>query len=404
MLRTIIVLKTFLISFALLFHSAVKAGQLNWDEYVFQVNEEYQTFRGLPCTFNGATVMTNNNAAVLGDLTRKCAPNAGGYKGKKGQSIHAKRGTPVYAIADMLLVKAKNTSAKKRTGRMGANNIIGSTNIGSSPYDDLALTFIDKFGNEILYYHLMTPNPAVPGFGRGKCKLPEEWKSKKQSEKPGGCGGFKKKNFKKGDVIGFVGSTGGAFCEKLGYVCGEHISLGITVTKNDPRFEGDSGMVVPSNNFVWENKPTNDPLKYLLPISVAKPVKAALMENESMYESLEGCPATLTVKNESEDLYFSFTDCDVEKTKLFEKVDKSSVLYSDLSDLANKDPRYFKGLTNISGRDSDALIAIGKTFMWVRGKVKIEGTWCDIAHKREDPTVLSVKCENREEFSGRFPN
>ena len=69
-----------------------------------------------------------------------------------------------------------------------------------------------------------------------------------------------KGRLKKGEVIGYVGQTGSAGSHA------EHISLGITVGGEDPRFPGKSGLVVPSHNFIWENKPTEDPLKYLLPI------------------------------------------------------------------------------------------------------------------------------------------
>ena len=58
-------------------------------------------------------------------------------------------------------------------------------------------------------------------------------------------------------MIGYVGQTG---------INGEHISLGIYVVISDPRFNGKRGLVVPSHNFTWENKPTDDPLKYLLPM------------------------------------------------------------------------------------------------------------------------------------------
>ena len=75
---------------------------------------------------------------------------------------------------------------------------------------------------------------------------------------PYNFGGYVKRDVKKGELIGYVGSTGGR--------TGDHISLGIYVSTDDPRFKGKSGLVVLSHNFTWENKPTNDPLKYLLPI------------------------------------------------------------------------------------------------------------------------------------------
>ena len=221
----------------------------------YSKSDKYLTFKGLPCSFNGVKVMGINNAATLGKKTQNCCPSCKGYKSKQGQTLHVKRGTPVLAIADMSLISATNRSAKQWTGRSGRNNTNFSV---SKPFDDLQLLFEDKYGNYIIYYHLMSDNPFVPGFGKGKCTIPLEFQTEREKRYPLNCGGYVKRDVKKGDFIGYVGSTGGR--------TGDHISLGVDISTDDPRFKGKSGLVVPSHNFTWENKPTNDPLKYLLPI------------------------------------------------------------------------------------------------------------------------------------------
>lgn len=223
----------------------------------------YRTFDGLPCSFNRATVKGINDAATLGDTSQNCCPHCEGYATKEGQTIHAARGTPVYAIADMTLISATDRSAQQRTGRMQHLDVEGAI---STPYDDLRLVFRDELGNRIVYYHLMSTNPLVPGFGQGQCENPVEWQTELWKQYPQNCGGVAQQRVRKGDLIGYVGSTGGPFSSSLGRIAGEHISLGIYVSRNDPRFGGRSGLVVPSHNFTWETQPTDDPMVYLLPI------------------------------------------------------------------------------------------------------------------------------------------
>ena len=235
----------------------------NWGGTNYSEKSEYLLFRGLPCKFNGALTKSVNNAATLGPKSQNCCPKCKGYSTKIGQTIHAKKGTPVVAIADMKLSLAKNRSAEQRTGRWEGKDVSGQV---SKPYDDLSLTFNDNFGNKIVYYHLESRNPFVPGFDKGKCKIPIEWQTEKWKREPGNCGGYKKFEVKKGEVIGYVGTTGGNKNKSTGLVNGEHISIGIYVEGKDPRFGNKRGLVVPSHNFIWENHPTDDPFKYLLPI------------------------------------------------------------------------------------------------------------------------------------------
>jgi len=228
----------------------------DWDSITYTEPNEYKTYEGIPCNFHGAEVGGNNNSATLGDLRKKCCPSCKGYKGKIGQSIHAKRGTPVYAIADMTLKKIRNYSSIQKCS--------GSGNFScEKPFDNLRIIFEDSLGNEITYYHLMSENPLVKGFGKGKCSLPNEYNTELYKSYPSHCGGFDGSSHiikvRKGGVIGFVGTTGSGKWDN-------HFSIGIFIWY-DPRFNGEAGMVVPANNFEWENYPTDDPMKYLLPIA-----------------------------------------------------------------------------------------------------------------------------------------
>ena len=125
----------------------------------------YETYRGLPCYFHGAEVKTKNFAATLGELSSPCCPvsRCKGYKTKRGQSINVQRGTPVYAVADMTLVKAENRSASQRCkGSVHSQRLYKGG--CKKPYDDLELMFKDELGNLILFYHLISKNPFVPRF------------------------------------------------------------------------------------------------------------------------------------------------------------------------------------------------------------------------------------------------
>lgn len=226
-------------------------------------NKKYKIYSGLPCKFNGVIVEGINNAATLGPKNQKCCPGCKGYATKEGQTLHAKRGRPVYAIADMTLLRAYNRSAVQRSGRHLNKNIRSAV---SKPYDDLHLTFQDRYGNKIVYYHLQSENPFVPGFGHGQCSLPLEFQTEKWKRNASNCGGVLKWDVKKGDIIGFVGSTGGPFNSESALAAGEHISFGIYVSPMDPRFNKQTGLVVPSHHFTWETTPSNDPMKYLLPL------------------------------------------------------------------------------------------------------------------------------------------
>lgn len=224
------------------------------------IPEPYTTYRGMPCHFHNAIVKTNNDTATLGSLRSRCCPNCSGYEGKRGQSIHVSRGTPVYAVADMTLIRARNKSALKNCKAMNSSQIkmgVGPGNCQET-FDDLHLLFKDDLGNFIFYYHLMSENPFVPGFGKGNCKIPTYFQTERYKRKPINCGGFEKERVKKGELIGFSGSTGMDSW-------GEHFSFAIKVV-NHPDFPNQTGWIVPTNSLPWENFPTKNKTIFLLPL------------------------------------------------------------------------------------------------------------------------------------------
>jgi hypothetical protein len=226
------------------------------------IPDKYTTFKGMPCNFHGATVGTNNFNfnATLGSLSKRCCPTCKGYKGKRGQSINVGRGTPVYAVADMELVDIENRSAIKNCRVMNRSQVKAGVGAGNcqTPFDDLELGFKDKLGNTILYYHLMSENPFVPGFGKGNCKIPTLFGTNRQRRMHGNCGGKVKTKVKKGELVGFSGATG---MEKGG----QHFSFAIRIT-NHPDFPKQQGWIVPANSLTWENAPSENDEVYLLPL------------------------------------------------------------------------------------------------------------------------------------------
>jgi len=219
-------------------------------------------YKKLPCFFNGAKVSTSPNAATLGPKGGRCCPTCKGYKEKKGLSIIVPRGTPVIAIADMEIVRARNKSAEQNSKGLTKSKGFGKQHKWVSrimkPYDDVHLLFEDKHGNNILYYHLMS-TPIVPGFDKGKCKRPKENQTEKWKRFPENCGGFAYRTVKKGDVIGLSGDTGG------GREGDKHFSLGIKVTNSVGFME----WVSPEEYFNWENLPSESDA-YLFPVQSKK--------------------------------------------------------------------------------------------------------------------------------------
>ena len=220
------------------------------------IPKKYTNFKGIPCYFNGGFVGAINRNATLGSLVNRCKPSHKGYRTKRGQSVNVKRGTPVYAIANMTLVNAVNRSAHQRCKpRDAAAHLY--TGGCKKPFDDLELMFKDELGNYIMFYHLIPENPFVPGFNKGLCKNPIDFGFDRWKRSPANCGGIVKQKVKKGEIIGWSGTTGGG--------TGDHFSFAINIV-NHPDFPDQKGWIIPSNSLTWENLPSNDNTIYLLPL------------------------------------------------------------------------------------------------------------------------------------------
>ena len=128
--------------------------------------------------------------------------------------MEVRRGTPVVAITDMKVIKIEDSSAEQRSTSYlkdkygvvaGKDHYTGGKEL-IKPFDALRIYFLDTNGNIILYYHLHE-TPLVPGFKKGKCKIPLQYEMGRKKMKPEDCGGYSedliKNNFnvKKGQVI-----------------------------------------------------------------------------------------------------------------------------------------------------------------------------------------------------------
>nr|ABZ08244.1 hypothetical protein ALOHA_HF4000APKG2J17ctg1g51 [uncultured marine microorganism HF4000_APKG2J17] len=220
------------------------------------ISDAYTTFKGIPCYFHNARIGAINRNATLGSLANHCRPTHRGYKTKRGQTVTVERGTPVYAVADMTLINALNRSAGKRCKGSVHSQRLYDTSC-KEPFDDLELEFKDELGNFVMFYHLMSDNPFVPGFGKGECTIPEMWRQDKWKRYPYNCGGIVKRKVNKGELIGWSGATG------MGK--GEHFAFAIKVM-NHPDFPNEQGWIIPSNALTWENIPSENNEIYLLPL------------------------------------------------------------------------------------------------------------------------------------------
>ena len=131
------------------------------------------------------------------------------------------------------------------------------------PYDGLSLTFKTIDNDMVLYYHLLPNNPLVPGFGKGNCKIRKFYQIEIPNQRRNrivnhtDCGGIKKKNVKKGEIIGYGG-----------HATVDHISFNIS-----PNSEGFlNSPEKKEHGLLWENYPKN-PKAFLLPIMSKKYLK-----------------------------------------------------------------------------------------------------------------------------------
>lgn len=261
--------KIFITLFVLLFSAPVYA------------EIKYKTYNKLPCNFNSAYV--GNTARIAFETKRKCK-HIKGYSTKRGSSIVVRRGTPIFAITDMKLLYAEDRSAKFRSKRLNESHKDGTDKV----YDDIELLFFDKDKNQILFYHLMD-TPFVPGFGKGVCERPSEFGTEKWKRKPNNCGGYSKEirengwQVKKGDLIGHSGTTGN------NAKTDPHISFSFIINKDNLTEKEKKLCAIKvkkiikkcngwsackqcykspegRKDIVWENFPTNNSDRYLLPI------------------------------------------------------------------------------------------------------------------------------------------
>lgn len=216
---------------------------------------KYTTYNGIPCSFNGVKIGDRNDNAQLGNTSGGCVVNKP-YPGKRGQSFHVKRGTPIVAPTDLKLRFIVNYSAEKNCVWQDKSAKKHIKKHGCMvPYDALKLELEDYKGNVFLFYHLMDKSPFVPGFGKGKCAPTETYRAGSVMGYPSSCGGIVMDKVSKGDVIGYSGTTGKT----------EHFSFAVRI-ENHPSFPNQKGWIIPSNELVWENFPSKDRDIYLLPV------------------------------------------------------------------------------------------------------------------------------------------
>lgn len=240
---------------------------------------KYKSYDKLPCRFNGAKVTATASPNSWAPAPKKGICTKGkGYAGKMGTSIEIKRGTPVIAVKDMELIIATDYSSEFSciTDNLSQLRKIKGTKFKTLkhpqsgkkmkcryPFDGLSLTFKTWDGDMVLYYHLMPKTPLVPGFGKGKCKIRKFYQlfyseqRKNITVDDNDCGGIKKKNIKKGELIGYVG-----------HATNDHISFNIS-----PKGKGFlNSPESKKHNLLWETYPKN-PNAFLLPIMSKKYLK-----------------------------------------------------------------------------------------------------------------------------------
>jgi hypothetical protein len=140
------------------------------------------------------------------------------YKNKTSMEFELKRGTPILAPIDMVLIGFNNRNAERRTRENGEIQ---------TPYDDLELSFEsaspDWPGMIICVYHLQT-SPMLRGQGSENCDRAVEWMDSSQvyghqfydtneiiyqdNGKAGSCKALMGRQVKRGEVIGYAGNVG----------------------------------------------------------------------------------------------------------------------------------------------------------------------------------------------------
>ena len=206
-------MKKVLILLTAIFLSAPVSGEI-----------KYETYDRLPCSFNGAKITSSASPGAPGSKG-PCSTGTG-YYGKMGTSIETRRGTPVFAVKDMELIIANDYSAQytcQKENRTHNNKDFrkrvkhpdtGKKMKCKGPWDGMSMTFKTIDGEMVLYYHMMSETPLVPGFGKGECAIRMFYLTFYTGQRLNkevtahNCGGIKKNFVKKGEHIGYVGSTG----------------------------------------------------------------------------------------------------------------------------------------------------------------------------------------------------
>ena len=236
-------------------------------------NEEYKSFKKMPCKFNGVTVGSSAYPRIDHDNSYKKLVNRCSGKSKKpifyekeGTSLNTKYNTPIVAVADMYFHYAKDYGAKYRCsikkGVKGyTSKSAGKMNIKvpdpddpskirkcQTPYDGIEIVFKLPDKNEFIKYYHLTKTPVVPGFGVGNCKIPlMKDRTDFHTRYPEDCGGPKIFEVKKGDIIGYSGSAGK-----------DHFGIGF--------FKNGKWLIAPEDHTNWENFPSENKNIFLLPI------------------------------------------------------------------------------------------------------------------------------------------
>ena len=238
--------------------------------------KKHKIYKKLPCYFNGVKVgpSAQKDSGIKGG---RCCVGCSAYKEKRGTSMEVRRGTPVVAITDMKVIQIEDSSSEQRSTSyakekygvvVGKDFYSGGKEI-IKPYDSLRIYFLDTNGNIILYYHL-NETTLVPGFKKGKCKIPLEYEWGRKKMKPEDCGGYSEDliknnlNVKKGQVIG-----------TSGHAYNSHFSLGIAV----PADEG-------IKNYILETTKNTDINSYIATVKSDKDKLVSFKSRRQMTKSI----------------------------------------------------------------------------------------------------------------------
>ena len=295
---------------------------------------EYKQYDKLPCNFNGAKVGNSAYPRVEKDKSysykiNRCTKSVTkpknlrsyGRNGKVTTDIKVPRNTPIVAMRDMEFFFASDISSENFCKEHKDHNI-GETNIKlpdpmdpkkkrkcKTPYDNIEITFKDILTGDIIIYSGLVSTPLVPGFGKGKCKIPYMRDRNRNKENniteylkkrfDHVCGGPIKKKVRKGEVIGYSGKRG------------KYSSFGFNIKKKDQPY-----IIAPEDNLAWENFP-NDKNRFLIPVLTDSQIETMQMVFEKV-ESVEKSTAKLLDKKKKE--YAEIDESDDNLNRLYKLI------------------------------------------------------------------------------------